>query len=49
MPVAENVPVRLVDVDEFDPPSPHEIKVAPTQANKRDAIYFFISRTLKNL
>jgi hypothetical protein len=45
MPVAVNVPVVLVDVDEFDPPSPHEIKVAPTQAKKRDAIYFFILNT----
>jgi len=45
MPVAVNVPVAADEVAE-SPLPPQETKVAPAQANKRDAIYFYISKTL---
>ena len=41
MPVAVNVPVALVDVDELDPLSPQETKMNPIQVNNViDKIFF---------
>jgi hypothetical protein len=45
MPVAVNVPVVLVDVDELDPLSPQETRPAPIQASKPIEKIFFISKS----
>jgi len=42
MPVAVNVPVELDDVDELDPPSPQETKIAGIHANNRIEKIFFM-------
>ena len=42
MPVAVNVPVELDDVDELDPLSPQETKMAQIHANNRIEKIFFM-------
>ena len=44
MPVAVNVPVELDDVDELDPLSTQETKIAPIQTNNRIEKIFFICK-----
>jgi hypothetical protein len=41
MPVAVNVPVELDDVDELDPLSPQETKMAPIHTNNAIEKIFF--------
>ena len=45
MPVAVNVPVVLDEVDELDPLSPQETKLAPIQAYKAINKVFFIYKS----